>query len=341
MGGDSLTTANHGDGAAISTVHPDILQTHILTRLDGPTLATAACASSHLHALSTQETLWRQICNRTWPSTADPRVRRLISAFPAGHRSFYSDSFLAVDHRRRSQPYLRRRPPPPSAHIISAVDIHYQDRIILSKVHVAETGSDPFRVDLLDLKESVPMNVNLEIKDITCLSNLQENLSLSWIVIDPTRTRAANVSSRSPVLVKRNWLSNDVELRYATVLSGDNRGEMVQCLVVVTCDGGGGLMLKEVRLHVEDMEGKKLGWKSLEAAVEGGRKRRGERGEEREMYKGWWREERERRHRKRRRENRREMMFMITNLVLLLSFLAFVGIKFFQLTWFYAVKWLV
>ncbi|KAH7849830.1 hypothetical protein Vadar_023602 [Vaccinium darrowii] len=37
---------------------------------------------------------------------ADPRVLRLISAFLAGHCSFYSDSFLSVDHRHYSLPYL-------------------------------------------------------------------------------------------------------------------------------------------------------------------------------------------------------------------------------------------
>ncbi|KAG5566518.1 hypothetical protein RHGRI_002167 [Rhododendron griersonianum] len=177
------------------------------------------------------------------------------------------------------------------------------------------------------------MPVNLDIREDKCLSNLEENLTLSWILIDPTRTRAADVSSRRPVLVRRNWLANDVELRYATVLSG---GELVQCLVAVTCGGGGtGLAVGEVRLDVEDMEGKKLGWKSLGAAVEGGRKRRGGKGEERERYEGWWREERERRQRKRRRENRRVTVLFVTPVVILLSVLlsvlVFVGIKFLQL----------
>ncbi|KAF7152764.1 hypothetical protein RHSIM_Rhsim01G0203300 [Rhododendron simsii] len=240
MGGDDTpTTPAHGDATTISAVHPDILQTHIRTRLDGSTLASAACASSQLHALSTQETLWQQICHRTWPSTADPRVHRLISSFPSGHRSFYSDSFQYLDGHRRSRP--SRRPPP--AYIISAVDIRYQNQLLTS------TFQGP--------KEAAPMPVNLNIREDKCLSNLEENLTLSWILIDPTRTRAADVSSQRPILVRRNWLSNDVELCYATVLSG---GELVQCLVAVTCGGGGtGLAVGEVRLNVEDMERKKLG----------------------------------------------------------------------------------
>ncbi|KAF7154292.1 hypothetical protein RHSIM_Rhsim01G0203200 [Rhododendron simsii] len=262
MGGDDTpTTPAHGDATTISAVHPDILQTHIVTRLDGPTLASAACASSRLHALSTQETLWQQICHRTWPSTADPRVRRLISSFPSGHRSFYSDSFQYLDGHRRSRP--SRRPPP--SYIISAVDIRYQNQLILSKVHVAETESDPslpFRVDLLGPMEAAPMPVNLDIREDKCLSNLAENLTLSWILIDPTRTRAADVSSRRPVLVRRNWLSNDVELCYATVLSG---GELVQCLVAVTCGGEGtGLAVGEVRVSHHTSNGnqtKKLTWR--------------------------------------------------------------------------------
>jgi hypothetical protein len=95
----SFTTVDQGGATAISDVHHDIIQTHILTRLDGPTLATTACASSHLHALSTEEELWRNICSATWPSIDHPRVRHVISSFPGGHRSFFSDSFPALDHR--------------------------------------------------------------------------------------------------------------------------------------------------------------------------------------------------------------------------------------------------
>ncbi|XWS66622.1 hypothetical protein CRYUN_Cryun05aG0215800 [Craigia yunnanensis] len=88
-----ITTVDQNTVEAISTIHPDIIETHILTRLDGPTLASASCASSHLRALTSQENLWTNICHSAWPSTTSPRIRHVISNFPNGSRSFFSDAF--------------------------------------------------------------------------------------------------------------------------------------------------------------------------------------------------------------------------------------------------------
>ncbi|KAF5937607.1 hypothetical protein HYC85_025113 [Camellia sinensis] len=341
----SLTTVDHGGGGGttISAVHPDILQTHILTRLDGPTLASAASTSSQLCALSSQDHLWRYICNDKWPSTAHPRVRRLISSFPSAHRSFFSDSFPSLDHRhplRRSPPNRRRTPPPPSQ-LFSAVDLHYQTKPVLSKALATETitglmlGAD-FRIDLLDPKETVPMPVNLDFRDDTCESDLEENLTLSWIVIDPVRNRAANFSSFRPVSVDRNWLTGDIELRYVTVLSGDRRGEVLQCCAIVTCGGreGGGLDVREVSLQVEDMEGKNLGWEEslviLLEAVEGGKRRIGKRGEEKEGYEMCLKMKKERSERKKRRQKRLEVASIVTAVTIFVAFWVFVVIRILQ-----------
>ena len=115
---------NHGSGTAISDVHQDVIKTHILTRLDGATLASASCASSHLHALSIEEQLWWEICSSTWPSIDDPRVRHVISSFPGGYRSFFSDSFLLLHHRSPPKQHHHNRLF--LAEIISAVDVHYK-----------------------------------------------------------------------------------------------------------------------------------------------------------------------------------------------------------------------
>ncbi|XP_057464704.1 F-box protein At2g27310-like [Actinidia eriantha] len=333
MGGDSTTTVDQGGDTTISAVHPDILRTHILTRLDGPTLASAGCASAQLHALSTEENLWREICNATWPSTADPSVRHLISAFPAGHRSFYSDSFPAIDHRHRLPP-IHGLPTPPS-NLISAVDIHYENMHLLSKVHQASSGpGSPFRIDLLAPKETVLMPVDLDIRDDLCGSELEENLTISWIVIDPDRTRALNVSSTRPVRVDRHWLTGNVELRYVTVLAGDKRSEWVQCVAVVTCGGGegGGLHVREVSWHMEDLEGKSLCWADsmviLQDTMERGKRRKGQRGEERERYEEFWRLERER---KLSRERRLELACIASSVAIFLPFWMFVVVKFLTL----------
>ncbi|KAA8549913.1 hypothetical protein F0562_001597 [Nyssa sinensis] len=217
MSSSFMTTVNQGGGSTISAIHSDILQTHIFTRLDGPTLASAGCVSSQLHALCTQEKLWRDICNHTWPSTNDPRINRLISTFPAGHRSFFSDSFPTLDHHHHRRSQLNSNRPSPTSELISAVDIYYHDKLIFSKVQETEavTGwflCSPFRLDLLGEKETVPTQVKFVGEEDTWRSNLQENLTLSWIVIDPTGKRAANFSSLRPVSVQQHWLTGQIEI---------------------------------------------------------------------------------------------------------------------------------
>ncbi|KAA8549914.1 hypothetical protein F0562_001598 [Nyssa sinensis] len=298
MSSSFMTTVNQGGGSTISAIHSDILQTHIFTRLDGPTLASAGCVSSQLHALCTQEKLWRDICNHTWPSTNDPRINRLISTFPAGHRSFFSDSFPTLDHHHHRRSQLNSNRPSPTSELISAVDIYYHDKLIFSKVQETEavTGwflCSPFRLDLLGEKETVPTQVKFGGEEDTWRSNLQENLTLSWIVIDPTGKRAANFSSLRPVSVQQHWLTGQIEVGYGTILADDRWGsstEFMQCGIAVTCEGKEGreMHVTEVRLQVENMDGKILNGKEglviLQETMEGGRRKKGKRGEERERY---------------------------------------------------------
>ncbi|CAN7137730.1 unnamed protein product [Brassica rapa subsp. narinosa] len=73
----------------ISTVHHDIIEAHILTRLDGPTLASVSCASSHLHDLASNELLWSKLRRSTWPSTA--------TFSDDDSRLFFSDAYSVLD----------------------------------------------------------------------------------------------------------------------------------------------------------------------------------------------------------------------------------------------------
>ncbi|XVF55787.1 hypothetical protein PTKIN_Ptkin06aG0065000 [Pterospermum kingtungense] len=277
-----ITTFVRNSEASISTVHPDIIETHILTRLDGPTLASASCASTDLRALTSQETLWTGICNSAWPSTTSPRVRHVISDFPNGSRSFFSDAFpLAPEpasFRNSSE-----NPDLPSE-LISAVDIYYKKELIFSKVVETETVSawfncSPFRVDLLDPKEAVSTRTPHPDTEDTC-RYLEEDMELNWIVIDPKGKRAMNLSSQIPVTVHRHWLSGEVQVKFSAVVGGGKSGmatELVQCGVVVTCGGSarGEMHVREVSLQVEDMDGMYLNGRDslviLKRALEGKR----------------------------------------------------------------------
>ncbi|KAK9289809.1 hypothetical protein L1049_007969 [Liquidambar formosana] len=330
-----------GASTTISAVHPDILSTHILTLLDGPTLASASCASSTLHALSSDHRLWSHICQSTWPSTTtDPRLLHLISGFPpTGPRSFFSSSFplLLSDPTAAQKPHRPSPPPPPE--LISAVDIHYRGNLIFSKVQETETVTgwfrcSPFRVDLLDPKDVVMTPIQHPDGDDTC-RELSNDLSLSWILIDPIGRRAVNLSSYKPVHVQRHWLTGEVQVRYSSILAVDhNKGsssEFVQCGIVVTCGGseGGEMQVREVSLQAEDMDGMHLNGKDslvvLQTAFEGKRLKRGRSGEVgRKRYEDFLAKKRERRERKARTEGRLDMMCVAFGVSIFAAFWIFV-----------------
>ncbi|KAM1149847.1 hypothetical protein ACFX15_029428 [Malus domestica] len=326
----SAPAVDHGDGASISSVHPDIITAHILTRLDGQTLASAACASSELQACSAEEKLWRDVNTTTWPSITDPRVDDLISTFPAGHRSFFSDSFPLLDH---SPSQLDFSPSCPTTELISAVDMFYKDQVIFSKVQESETESgwflcSPFRVDLLDQKETVPTPIRHVGEDQKSLEHLEDNLSLSWIVIDRARKRAANLSSRRAVTVQRHWLTGEIQLRFVTILAAEKKGEYVQCGMVVMCKGseGGELHVREVSMKVEGMEGNHLNGREslflLQRAIEGGKRRKEVNGKAR--FGEYLEMKRERRERKERREKALDMICIAVGVTILIAFWSFV-----------------
>ncbi|GMP84276.1 hypothetical protein CsSME_00037864 [Camellia sinensis var. sinensis] len=287
-----------------SDVNRDIVEAHILSRLDGPTLASASCASSQVHSASQQDHIWTTICHSTWPSTATPLLRHLISTFPGGPRSFFSLTFpflLPTTTAAASSP-------PPV--LISAVDIHYKNKLIFTKVQETETLTgwfrcSPFRIDLLDTKDVIPTT----------------EISLSWVLIDPVGRRAANLSSQKAVSVERHWLTGEVQVRFASILAGGNRrgptSGLVQCGIVVTCGGGseegaGMMQLREVSLLVEDMDGMQLTGKDslviLHNALEGKRKIKYREEEGRRRYREYLERKRERRERKLRNEGTLDML---------------------------------
>ncbi|KAF7804269.1 putative F-box protein [Senna tora] len=314
------TTAEEGGAATISALHPDIIQTHILTRLDGPALAAAAASSSQLYALSSQQHLWTTLCHATWPSTRSPRIRHVISGiFPHASRSFFSDSFTIPRPTpttvTRQIMNLDRTP-----ELISAVDLHYRHKLILSRVVETETVSgwfrcSPFRVDILEPKESVQTPMRYPEDDSAC-GEMGEDLRLSWIVLDPRGGRAMNVSSEKAVSVERHWLSGEVQVKFAAVVGGERgtASELALCSVGVTCVGveGGGMEVREGWLEMEDMDGMHLNGREslgiLQRALEGKRENKKERGRERERWGEFGKRKRERKERMKRAEGRLDML---------------------------------
>ena len=144
-----------------------------------------------------------------------------------------------------------------------------------------------------------------------------EGLRLSWIVVDPATRRAVNVASRRAVSVRRHWLTGEVEARFATVVSGGERGtaaEAAVCGAVVTwgvAAEGGEMHVREVSLQIEDMDGTHLNGKDslvvLKRTLEGKRvKARVE--EEEERYQEFMKKKEERKEGKLRAEGRLDML---------------------------------
>lgn len=318
-------TTPDGVGTAMADLPADVLS-HILRLLDGPSLASAAAASPHIYSLS--HPLWRTLSHAAWPSTAHPHFAALaLPSFPHSYRSFFSDSFPLL------LPDPSPLPPsvPPPDRLISAVDLRLggvDGGLLFSKVVETETRSDwflstPFRVDALDRTESPP-----SFKSAPPVMPFDGDLSLSWVVVDPARGRAADFSSSRPVSVQRHWLSGEIQVRFATVM-GESEG--VQVGIVVACEGGGeggDVRVKEVSLQVEDADGMSLNGREslavLQGAMEGRRRRRPgaveEAAEERRRYSEFVERKRERKEKKTRRERRVDMACVITSVFLFATF---------------------
>ncbi|XP_073004361.1 probable F-box protein At2g36090 [Typha latifolia] len=279
----------HGSGAATSSmsttiedIHPDVLR-RALRLLDGPALAAAGCATSHLRSLATDPALWREICLSTWPSLGHPRLLSL------SHRALFAD---AHSFPQSESATLDSGVPVP-LQLISAVDLYHGGKPVFSRVVETDASSpwflgSPFRVDALDRKDPPPAPVTSPAE-----------LSLSWIVIDPARRRAVNISSRSPVAVERHWYTGETLVRFATAISG------FAFEAVVTCGEEAG-HVSEISLGVEDADGITASGRDslviLAAAMEGRRRRRGEEEEVKREYEEFVKGKRWRREKKARGE---------------------------------------
>ncbi|XP_073051461.1 probable F-box protein At2g36090 [Primulina eburnea] len=310
------------DTTGFSTLPLHIIESHVLTRLDGPALASAASCSATLRYLSSQNHLWTELCHSTWPSTTSPRVTHIISTFPGGGpRAFFSHAFTNAPQNLITPSTVN---PPPE--LISVVDIHYKDKLILSKHQETESASDwfrcsPFRIDLLEPKEFVPTPIKHPEGDET-YTDIVNGMTLSWILIDPIERRVVNLSSQKPVTIQRHWLTGEVKIKFASILSDENGH--VMCSVSITCGGSdcGKMQVMGVSLEMEDMDGVHLNGKdslvSLHNALEGKKGR-----EERLRYEDFLEMKMERKERKVKSEEALDMFCLGFGVSIFVAFFLF------------------
>ena len=156
-------------------------------------------------------------------------------------------------------------------------------------------------------------------------------LELSWVVVDPARGRAVNVSSRRAVAVDRHWYTGETLVRYAVVLGGSKFEATVTCSEEAGCLN----LIREVSLTVEDADGAAVSGEGslrlLAAAMEGPRRKGGEREryEAKRMYEEFVRSKRGRKESKARREVLVDLCCSAVSAVAVtvLSFLASVALR--------------
>ncbi|XP_028756799.1 probable F-box protein At2g36090 [Neltuma alba] len=278
--------------APLATLHPDLFHAHILSRLTvrlsrlSPPLCSAACASTTLSGV-------KSALPRGPPSVTPVSVPSSPTSPPA------------------TVPFSSTPSPPSIAHVL---------QVHRTQTHTGWFECSPLWIDLLGAKESVPTPLKYASKDEDWMKHLEENLSLSWILIDTSRNRAANLSSRRPVSAQRHWLTGELELVYAVVIACDERpSEWVQCNIKVTCtcgeEVGGEMRVKEVSLTVEDTDGRSVSGKQsmaiLQSAVESGKRRKVNEEEAKARFEEFLSVKRDRREKQERRDQALDMVLIV------------------------------
>ncbi|CAO2147708.1 unnamed protein product [Urochloa humidicola] len=310
MAANNLGAVDAAAGAAAATavddLPPDVLAL-VLRRLDGASLAAVGCASSGFRTLAADPNTWRQLCLAMWPSLRD--VPCYLGA-AADYRALFADAFPFPFAAPPAPPPLTPRPSMSRlpARLVSAVDLRHGGACIMSRVVETDASSDwflgaPFRVDAL-IQEGFTAPPSSPSAAATPAAIAPADLSLSWILIDPSTGRAINASSRRPVSIDRKWLTGDTVARFAIVLSG--AAGVVALEAAVTCDERYG-HVREVSLSAEDGDGGGVsGWDALAAvaaAMAGARRGgRGSEGEARRRYEEFVAGKRARKEWKARRE---------------------------------------
>ncbi|KAL6650640.1 hypothetical protein ACP70R_009565 [Stipagrostis hirtigluma subsp. patula] len=287
-----------------------------LRRLDARSLAAASCATAGLRALAADPETWRALCLAEWPSLAGQT--RLLAALPP--RRLFADAFPfpsadAVGGGEEGGGRLPRE-------LVSAVDVYCGGTPLLSRVVETPASSSwflgsPFRVEAVERKTkpapavAVPSPAELE---------------LSWVVVDPARGRAVNVSSRRAVAVDRHWYTGETLVRFAVVLGGS------KFEATVACSEGAGHVISEVSLAVEDADGAAVSGQGtlrlLTAAMEGPRRGGGSEPEEaKRRYEEFVRRKKGRKESKARREALVDLCCSAASAVVVLTFLAAVALR--------------
>ncbi|XP_034196828.1 probable F-box protein At2g36090 isoform X2 [Prunus dulcis] len=243
----------------------------ILRRLDGPTLASAACACAAFCSISKEERLWEDVCSSMWPSTNREDVKSLILSI-GGFRKFYADCFPLIVNKEVSEyqwnDYLEYPEEWTEAEYYGDMDefesISPSDFVSLVDIRDDDNDGEVF----LSVANGLPPITSMETerKDGKLWRGLRDGLRLSWIVVNKKIKQAANLASWCPLGGQRHWPTDkDFVIRFGSILPARDilPCQVVECILsmkfrVIYTEGEGvqtTLKLTELSMQLEDMEG--------------------------------------------------------------------------------------
>lgn len=269
----------------LTSLNGDVLG-NIMDRLGGSGLAAASCVCKDLRDVVRDGEAWRRACHSLWPSTTIQETGELISDFDR----FYGDSYPLVFYER-DEKLAAAKEESAAQDLVSMVDVYYKNECILSVVSVcvpeALTCDDqkmwfsscPFKWDALNAHQTgstrsgvaghvegdrdcspAPNTEDTNWRDQT--RGLQDDLRLSWVLIDKKKSKAVNLSSWMPISLQRSWPSNgDYRVQFGCIVPVEDTisaHKMAKCTIVSRCsleDCCRTLELKEISLHIEDLTG--------------------------------------------------------------------------------------
>uniref|UniRef100_A0A7N0TR23 F-box protein n=1 Tax=Kalanchoe fedtschenkoi TaxID=63787 RepID=A0A7N0TR23_KALFE len=285
-----MAAASESAECHLKSLSRDLL-VDVMGRLDGLSLAAAACTCTELQDVATQERgLWESLCQATWPSTASPDATHLVP-FP----KFYADSHPlilydgdSVSKRGRSKLQSESLP----EDLVSLVDVYYKGECVLSKVidgipeawnggggeHQKWFADCPFELDVVKFDYSQGMRVEDEVDaaeedeggDFS--KELQDDIRMSWILLNKKTQKSVNLSSWKPLTVQKSWISNNnYTLQFGCVVPVDDgllpQG-LAECVITARCErtkeegsSKSGLKWEEIGMSIKDMVGAHLGGK--------------------------------------------------------------------------------
>nr|ABX10775.1 F-box GID2-like protein [Physcomitrium patens] len=269
----------------------------ILSRVDALTLAKASCASSEFRRLCASEAFWERLCNLRWPSTKQAAAKDLILQ-TGGYRKFCENCHPCLSGTGTATvehcDYVEGEEVCPSD-FSSIIDVMYNGQVLVSRTIAGFFGAEksrdwfdnsPFMFDLLEGTDEVngfhkddegitAVAIQTELSSVSSAEGLwkalNENMTVSWILVNKKTGRMVNLASWKPVDGLRHWpCDGDFVLQFGTVIPSTERlrNHAVHCNVaakvrhfnVGTADGGCKPVIgvTEVGMKLENIGGARL-----------------------------------------------------------------------------------